>query len=101
MKDWHKEQREDPCLVEIILAKEEGRFPVFAEKFSVDVSARIYRLYRDALYLKDGILYKKWFTSNLKSSFLQLVVPKKCIQEILEQAHDSSSGGHFGVNKTF
>jgi len=50
--------------------------------------------------LKDGILYKKWEAPNLRSSIFQLVVPRKRINQILEEAHDSSSGGHFEVNKT-
>jgi len=65
-----------------------------------DVSARIYLSYSDNLVLKDGVLYKRWFAPNLKSSFLQLIVPQKLVKKVLEQAYDSSMGGHFGVNKT-
>jgi len=79
--------------------KENGIRPSFLE-VAGDVSARIYRAYWDALILKEGILYKKWEAPNLKTSFLQLVVPRKQVREILEEAHDSSSGGHFGVNKS-
>jgi len=37
---------------------------------------------------------------NLETNILQLVVPRHRVKEILEEAHDSSIGGHFGVNKT-
>jgi len=37
---------------------------------------------------------------NLETNILQLVVPRRCVKEILEGAHDLSIGGHFGVNKT-
>jgi len=37
---------------------------------------------------------------NLKTNVLQLIVPRHRVKEILEEAHDSSIGGHFGVNKT-
>ena len=35
----------------------------------------------------------------MKLNIFQLV-PRKRIKRILEEAHDSSTGGHFGVNKT-
>jgi len=37
---------------------------------------------------------------NLETNIFQTVVPQKKIKQILEEAHDSPSGGHFGVNKT-
>jgi hypothetical protein len=97
---WHKEQKEDPGIREVFRGKEVGVRPPRPQLTSGDISARIYWSYWDALVLKDGILYKKWEASNLKSNFLQLVVPRKRVKEILEEAHDSSTGGHFGVNKT-
>lgn len=36
----------------------------------------------------------------MKSFVLQIIVPRRCINRILELAHDSASDGHFGVNKT-
>jgi len=48
---------------------------------------------------KDGILQRKWEFSNLETNIFQIVVPQKKIKQILEEAHDSPSGGHFTVNK--
>jgi len=31
---------------------------------------------------------------------MQLVVPQKCVKQVLEEAHDTPSGGHFGINRT-
>jgi len=36
----------------------------------------------------------------LKNTVVQLIVPKTRIKQILEEAHDSPSVGHFGINKT-
>jgi len=36
----------------------------------------------------------------LETNIFQVVVPQKKIKQILEEAHDSPSEGHFGVNKT-
>jgi len=43
--------------------------------------------------------FRRWKTPNFKSNVLQILVPKERVKQILEEAHDSSSGGHFGVNK--
>jgi len=50
--------------------------------------------------LRNGVLYKKWESPNSKSEVLQVVVPYNRINQILITAHDSPSGGHFGINKT-
>jgi len=54
----------------------------------------------DSLVIKNNILYRKWETPNLKSYILQIIIPKGRIKQILEKAHDSFLGEHFGVNKT-
>ncbi|XP_071650022.1 uncharacterized protein [Temnothorax longispinosus] len=97
---WRKEQTEDAEIAFFLRAKETGIRPPRSEIPGGDVSSQIYWLHWDALVLKEGILYKKWEAPNLKTSFLQLVVPRSRVKEILEEAHDSPSGGHFGVNKT-
>ena len=43
---------------------------------------------------------KKLEAPNLRTSFLQLVVPRDRIKGILQETHDSPSDGHFGINKT-
>ena len=98
LEEWQREQKEDPSLSVIFRGKETGVRPLRTEVS--DVSTRIYLSYWDVINLKNGVLYKSWYAPNLKSSFLQLLVPRKRVKEILEKAHDSLSGGHFGVNKT-
>jgi len=85
--------------MKILHGMETGVRPSCSDYGTRDVSSRIYISYWDALVLKDGVLYRR-FAPDLKSSFLQLIVPRKLVKEVLEEAHDSSSGGHFGVNKT-
>ena len=46
------------------------------------------------------MIYRAWISSNLKTKVFQLVVPRNYVNSVLEEAHDSPSGGHFGVNKT-
>lgn len=101
LKEWQKDQREDPSIALFYRAKEaEVPRPPRSGEISRDTSLRVYWLYWDTLILKNGVLYKKWEAPNLRSTVLQLIVPRKRVKEILEEVHNSPSGGHFGVNKT-
>jgi len=53
-----------------------------------------------ALVVRNGVLHKKWEALNLKSSILQVIVPRKSIKRVLEEAHDTPTGVHFRINKT-
>jgi len=77
-----------------------NRKPLFQNLASLDSSAKVYLSYWDALFLRNGILYKKWESPNSKSEILQVVVLCNRINQILVAAHDSLSGRHFGINKT-
>ncbi|RLU16500.1 hypothetical protein DMN91_010568 [Ooceraea biroi] len=81
-------------------SKESGVRPEWQAIAPQGIPAKIYWSQWKALTVVDGVLYKKWESPNLKSNVLQMIVPTKKIEEILKEAHDSSSGDHFGVNKT-
>jgi len=100
LKDWRKEQLADPSTASVLCAKEKEERPVRTEVENKDISVQIYWAYWEALVVKDGVLYRRWEAPNLKTSILQLVVPRSKIRQIMEEAHDSPSGEHFGVNKT-
>jgi len=100
LERWRQDQKKDPSISIIVLGKETNKRPSHSEIAALDVSAQVYWSYWDALIIKNGVLYKKWVAPNLETNILQLVVPRHCVKEILEEAHDSSIGGHFGVNKT-
>ena len=61
---------------------------------------KVYLSQYDSLVVLDDILYREWISSNLKTKVLHLVVPRNYVNTVLLGAHDSPSGGHFGVNKT-
>ena len=53
-----------------------------------------------------GVLMRKWGPPNVPASeewsvVHQIVVPKVYQSEILKLAHESSMGGHLGINKTY
>jgi len=98
--NWKQEQSKDSMLRKFFLAKEEGRRPDWQEVISEGDSAKIYWSQWESLVIENDILYRKWETPNFKNYVLQILVPKEKVKLILEEAHDSFSGGHFGVNKT-
>lgn len=59
--------------------------------------ARIYWSYWNTIKLRNRVLYREW---EAPINVLQIIVSRCRIKKILEEAHDSFSGGHFGVNKT-
>ena len=61
---------------------------------------KVYLSQYDSLVVPDDSLYREWISSNFKTKVLQLVVPRNDVNTVLEEAHDSPSGGHFGINKT-
>jgi len=97
--EWRKRQIEDPTVSMFLREKELGERPCW-QVVKRDVSAKIYWTHWDALVVKGGVLFKKWESPNFKSEVFQIIVPKDFIGQIMEEAHDSVSGGHFGVNKT-
>jgi len=97
---WRQDQKKDLSISIIVQGKETNIRPSHSEVAALDISAQVYWSYWDALIIKNGVLYKKWVAPNLETNILQLVVPRHRVKEILEEAHDSSIGGHFGVNKT-
>jgi len=60
---------------------------------SKGTTAKVYWSYWDSLKIQSGILYKRRKTPNLKNTVIQLIVPKSRINQILDEAHDSPSGG--------
>jgi len=91
---------EDLLLRKFFLVKEQGHRPDWQEIISEDDSAKIYWSQWESLVIENGILCRKWEAPNFKSHVFQIVVPRGRVKQILEEAHDSFSGGHFGVNKT-
>ena len=52
------------------------------------------------LVLQNGVLYKRWETSDRTKSYLQLVVPQQLQSTVLQACHNSITSAHLGVKKT-
>ena len=54
----------------------------------------------DSLLMEDGYLYRKFYTKDGTSEYLQLLVPKQIMKDILYHTHDNRMSGHLGCKKT-
>ena len=87
-------QNKDRSLTNIITFLNENKLP------SDDNEARQILLTQDTFFISvDGVLLKTAINDRLENS-ARLVVPTQLREEVLLWAHDSSVGGHFGVEKT-
>ena len=50
--------------------------------------------------MEDGYLYRKFYTKDETSEYLQLLVPKQIMKDILYNTHDSRLAGHLVSKKT-
>ncbi|GBO06902.1 Transposon Ty3-G Gag-Pol polyprotein [Araneus ventricosus] len=97
-----KAQLEDPAIRPILEKKviSEDR-PSWQEIAPERSATKRYWALWDSLHLKDGVLYRKWESDDGSSCRWQLILSKSRMHEVLLETHDSASGGHFGVMKTF
>jgi len=74
--------------------------PSWQEIASCSPTTKRYWALWDSLHLRDGVLYRKFESDNGKVLRWQLFLPKRRVEDVLKEVHNSPSGGHFGVMKT-
>ena len=50
--------------------------------------------------IKEGVLYRNYEDADRLGQLLQLIVPKRSQEEILQDMHGGALGGHLGEAKT-
>ncbi|GBN11088.1 hypothetical protein AVEN_174029-1, partial [Araneus ventricosus] len=101
VSEIQKAQLEDPDIRPILEKKlKSADRPSRQEIAQESPATKRYWALWDSLHLRDGVLYRKWENDDGSSCQWQLILPRSRIQEILQETHDSSSGGHFGIMKT-
>ncbi|GBM45406.1 hypothetical protein AVEN_74983-1 [Araneus ventricosus] len=100
LSEIQKAQLEDPDIRPILKMKinSEDR-PSWQEIARETPATKRYWALWNSLYLKDGVLYRKW-ESNGGFYRRQLILPNCRIQEVLQETHGNISRRHFGVMKT-
>ncbi|KAJ8962150.1 hypothetical protein NQ318_018107 [Aromia moschata] len=77
-----------------------GVRPTWQEVSRYGTTIKGYWAQWNSLCLRDGLLHRKWESPDGVSAVYQLVLPKARIHQVLEELHNSPTGGHFGVTRT-
>ncbi|XP_049307262.1 uncharacterized protein LOC125777124 [Bactrocera dorsalis] len=93
-------QLEDPDLVKLIIAKENGVRPPKEQISNESPMAKAYWAQWNSINLVNGYLHRTWESEDGKQSRLLIIVPKSMIPKVLKEYHNGPSGGHLGITKT-
>ncbi|GBN52972.1 hypothetical protein AVEN_47392-1 [Araneus ventricosus] len=101
LSEIQKAQLEDPDIRPILKMKlNSADRPSWQEITRESPETKRYWALWNSLYLKDGVLYRKWESNDGGFYRRQLILPNCRIQEVLRKIHDNTSGRHFGVMET-
>ncbi|KAJ8958624.1 hypothetical protein NQ318_016348 [Aromia moschata] len=95
-----KSQKKDNDLRLIRNWVKNGVRPTWQEVSRYGTTIKGYWAQWSSLCLRDGLLHRKWESPDGVSAVYQLVLPKARIHQVLEELHNSPTGGHFGVTRT-
>ena len=93
-------QCNDPDLRQIIGWMEESSVKLKWQRVSSSSKeVKIYWGQWDSLKLHEGTLYRILDADGVNRPIWQLIVPRAARRTILQQLHNSATGGHFGFHK--
>ncbi|CAJ1078396.1 unnamed protein product [Xyrichtys novacula] len=94
-------QMTDPDLAPVWRLFEEGvGRPVWTDIAHCSPATKAYWAQWKRLYQRDGTLMRKFYSSDGKVFYLQILLLKAYRTAVMEQMHDGPVGGHFGVERT-
>ena len=93
-------QKLDPCLKMVFPWVESRNRPKWQEISDQNEEVKYFWSRFDSLEIKDSVLCWCWKSKGKPDEF-HIVVPKSMHTFILNQLHDSPTGGHLGIDKTF
>lgn len=93
-------QRQDPVLSRVIASKlaNNGR-PVFQE-WRDDPKLRCFWFNYNKLYLRDGLLTRRFQQTRNSFPDYSIVIPESLIPQVLQGVHDCPFAGHLGITRT-
>uniref|UniRef100_A0A5S6Q6B7 RNA-directed DNA polymerase n=1 Tax=Trichuris muris TaxID=70415 RepID=A0A5S6Q6B7_TRIMR len=93
-------QWEDSDIAPILKDKEAGVTKEWTNRGRQSNANRLLMLNWHRLAIQNGILVRKWFCDDQSGYRWQVVVSKRMINSVLEQAHEELTAGHLGMEKT-
>ena len=99
--DMQLKQEADPNLRQILLWKQnQANQPPQQDVRGPSKATKSLWAQWNRLQLENGVLYRHWETENGRGIWLQLVLPRSLVPDVLSALHDAPSAGHLGVTKT-
>ncbi len=98
--DFSAAQNADSDLSRVIKAVEAKVKPTPAQTSDWSRAARRYLLEFDRLRMEGGLLVRPWINRKGLETYIQLVVPRAYVNDVMAMAHDNAVAGHFGVKRT-
>ena len=99
--EWRELQKEDPDIAPIWtrLARGEER-PRWNEISEHSLATKSYWGEWQRLRMREGVIYRKWESSDGAKVHTQVLVPRSKRKEFLQQAHGERWTAHLGVKRT-
>lgn len=93
-------QDRDHVLNRVIDWVKSGNKPVWADISFMGETAKHYLSRYDYLKMNNGVVCHAWETAQGRQPILQVAIPKSMKTLVLQQLHNSITGGYLGVTKT-
>ena len=101
LQEIREAQLEEPSMSSLLTALEEGKpRPDWGEISPCVPDLKAYWAQWDLLCVKDGVLCRKWASSNGEDLTFKVMVPPRLRKTVLEQCHGTKAAGHLGQKKT-
>ncbi|KAK9874212.1 hypothetical protein WA026_002568 [Henosepilachna vigintioctopunctata] len=93
-------QEADPDVKLLREWKRDNRRPTWKDISTMGSITKALWAQWDSLVIENGLLKRKWESTDGREVKTLLVVPRDKVEELLKEMHGGTSGAHFGVNKT-
>ena len=98
LAEWQKEDPEIGPIVRLRINTVEK--PSFSTvQAESEFTKRLWNRW-DQLEVHNGLLYRRFISNNRHEEYLQLLVPRRCVENVLYNTHTGMTGGHYGSDKT-
>ncbi|KFD60069.1 hypothetical protein M514_10279 [Trichuris suis] len=98
--EMRRQQWEDSEIGTVLQAIQDGLPEAEAMSRVRSNSGKLLMANWNRLAIRDGMLVRKRFCENQAGFSWQVVVPSSMVEQVLQQTHHETTGGHLGIDKT-